>query len=244
MIAIHEKTLKDLEFDTVLEQVSQYCITDLGKNQVLQILPFKTKVNLLNELNLANEYLSSFYNENRIPNHGFEPITKEIRLLNIENSYLETNSFKKIEHISSNCNTILNFLKKFSDYYPTLYQNSSSIEITKVLIEQINLIIDRFGDVKDNASVHLSELRQSITSVKAKINQSFTTALNYYNGLDYLDDIQESVIENKRVLAVKAMYRRKVKGNILGSSKTGSITYVEPEATFEYARELNNLEFE
>lgn len=244
MINIHEKTLKDLEFDTVLEQVSQYCITDLGKNQVLQILPFKTKANLLNELNLTNEYLSSFYNENRIPNHGFEPITKEIRLLNIENSYLETNSFKKIEHISSNCNTILNFLKKFSDYYPTLYQNSSSIAITKALIEQINLIIDRFGDVKDNASIHLSELRQSITSVKAKINQSFATALNYYNGLDYLDEIRESVIENKRVLAVKAMYRRKVKGNILGSSKTGSITYVEPEATFKYARELNNLEFE
>jgi DNA mismatch repair protein MutS2 len=244
MINIHEKTLQDLEFDTVLEQVSQYCITDLGKNQVLKILPFKTKESLLNELNLTNEYLSSFYNENRIPNHGFEPITKEIRLLKIENSYLETSSFKKIEQISSNCNTILIFLKKFGDYYPALYNHSSSIEIAKVVIEHINLIIDRFGDVKDNASPNLSTLRQSITSVKVKINQSFATALNYYNGLDYLDDIRESVIENKRVLAVKAMYRRKVKGNIMGSSKTGSITYIEPEATFKYARELNNLEFE
>ena len=244
MIAIQEKTLKDLEFDTVLEQVSKFCITDLGGNQVLQILPFKSKETLLNELNLTNEYLSSFYNDNHIPNHGFEPITKEIRLLNIENSYLETSSFKKIEHISSSCNTILNFLKKFSDYYPTLYHYSSSIEITKALIEQINLIIDRFGDVKENASSNLFALRQSITAVKAKINQSFATALNYYNGLDYLDEIRESVIENKRVLAVKAMYRRKVKGNIMGSSKTGSIVYVQPEATFKYARELNNLEFE
>jgi DNA mismatch repair protein MutS2 len=244
MINIQEKTLKDLEFNTVLNQISQFCSTDLGKNQVLQILPFKDKEALLNELNLTNEYLSSFYNENRIPSHNFEPITKEIRLLNIDNSYLETSSFKKIEHISSNCNTILNFLKKFSDYYPTLHQNSSSIEITKVLIEQINLVIDRFGDVKDNASSNLLALRQSITSIKAKFNQSFATALNYYNGLDYLDDIRESVIENKRVLAVKAMYRRKVKGNIMGSSKTGSITYVEPETTFKFARELNNLEFE
>ena len=244
MINIHEKTLKDLEFDTVLEQISQFCITDLGKNQVLKILPFKTKESLLNELNLTNEYLSSFYNENRIPNHGFEPITKEIRLLKIENSYLETSSFKKIEQISSNCNTILIFLKKFGDYYPALYNHSSSIEIAKVVIEHINLIIDRFGDVKDNASPNLLALRQSITSVKAKINQSFVTALNHYNGLDYLDEIRESVIENKRVLAVKAMYRRKVKGNIMGSSKTGSIVYVQPETTFKYARELNNLEFE
>ena len=63
MIAIHEKTLKDLEFETVLEQVSKYCITDLGKNQVLQIVPFKTKDSLLNELKLTNEYLSSFNNQ-------------------------------------------------------------------------------------------------------------------------------------------------------------------------------------
>ncbi len=244
MINIQEKTLQDLEFETVLEQVSQYCITDLGKTEVLKILPFKTKETLLNELNLTNEYLSSFYNENRIPNHGFEPISKEIKLLKIENSFLETSSFKKIGNISSSCNSILSFLKKFEEYYPTLYYFSSTIEITKILIEHINLIINRFGDVKDNASPNLLSLRQSINSIKGKINQSFVTALNSYISLDYLDEIRESVVENKRVLAVKAMYRRKVKGNILGSSKTGSIVYIQPETTFRYARELNNLEFE
>ena len=46
------------------------------------------------------------------------------------------------------------------------------------------------------------------------------------------------------MLAVKAMYRRKVKGSIMGSSKTGSIVYIQPETTFQYARELNNLEFD
>jgi DNA mismatch repair protein MutS2 len=40
------------------------------------------------------------------------------------------------------------------------------------------------------------------------------------------------------------MYRRKVKGSILGTSKTGSIAYIEPEAAQRYSRELNNLEFE
>ena len=45
-------------------------------------------------------------------------------------------------------------------------------------------------------------------------------------------------MENKRVLAVKAMHRRKVKGGILGSSKTGSIVYIEPEATLNLTREL------
>jgi DNA mismatch repair protein MutS2 len=244
MINIHEKTLQDIEFNTVLTHVVDYCITDLGKKDVLKITPFKTKEILMQELYLTNEYVSSFYNENRIPNHGFEPITKEIQFLNIENSFLETSSFKKIMNISISCNDILVFLKKFSDYYPNLYKFSSSIEITKQIIDQINTIIDRFGDIKDNATPKLFELRQSINIVKGKINQSFVTALNTYHSSDYLDEIRESVIDNKRVLAVKAMYRRKVKGTIMGSSKTGSIVYIQPETTFQHARELNNLEYD
>src|SRR5699024_4443006 len=54
----------------------------------------------------------------------------------------------------------------------------------------------------------------------------------------------ESVVDHKRVLAVSAIYRRRVKGKILGRSKTGSIVFVQPEKTLRYARELNNLYYE
>ena len=244
MIHIHEKTLQDIEFYTVLRQVSEYCITSLGKEKTLSLLPFSSKDEVIEALSYSNEYLASLHNDNRIPNHGFGPITKELQYLNIENSFLETSSFKKIASISQNCNDIILFLKKFEDYYPNLYQFSSSIEVTKALIENVESIIDRFGDVKDKASDELFRLRQDINAIKGKINQSFASALNTYSTLDYLDDIRESVMDNKRVLAVKAMYRRKVKGAILGGSKTGSIVYIEPETTFRYTRELNNLEFD
>ena len=59
-----------------------------------------------------------------------------------------------------------------------------------------------------------------------------------------MDDIKESVVDNIRVLAVNAMYRKKVKGSILGTSKTGSIIYMQPENTLRYSRELNNLEYD
>ncbi|AEH02391.1 DNA mismatch repair protein MutS [Lacinutrix sp. 5H-3-7-4] len=244
MINIHKKTLQDLEFATVLEQVSEYCVTHLGNQKALQIEPFNNKEALLNALQLTNEYVSSFYNDNRIPNHGFDAITKELQLLRIENTYLETHSLKKIVSISLTANDIVKFLNKFEDYYPNLKQYSLSIEVTTAIIEKIDSVVDRFGDVKDNASALLFELRQSMNKLKGKINSSFTSALNQYHNLEYLDDIRESVVENKRVLAVKAMYRRKVKGAIMGGSKTGSIVYIEPEATLQHTRELNNLEYE
>ncbi|QCE43070.1 endonuclease MutS2 [Psychroserpens sp. NJDZ02] len=244
MINIHEKTLQDLEFSTVLEQVSEYCVTALGNQEALNILPFRDKDTLLNALQLTNEYLSSYYNDNRIPNHGFDTITKELQLLKIENTYLETHSLKKLVSISLTANEIVKFLKKFETYYPSLHQHSLQIEVTTAIIEKVDSVVDRFGDVKDNASALLQQLRQEINKLKGKINSSFTSALNQYHNLEYLDDIRESVVDNKRVLAVKAMYRRKVKGAIMGGSKTGSIVYIEPETTLQHTRELNNLEYE
>jgi len=244
MINIHKKTLQDLEFATVLEQISEYCVTNLGNKKVLEIEPYQDKERLLIALQLTNEYVSSFYNGNRIPNHGFDAITKELQLLHIENTYLETHSLKKIISISLTANEIVKFLNKFEEYYPNLKHFSQRIEVTTALIEKIDNVVDRFGDVKDSASTLLKEIRQSMNKLKGKINSSFTSALNQYHNLDYLDDIRESVVENKRVLAVKAMYRRKVKGAIMGGSKTGSIVYIEPETTLQYTRELNNLEYE
>ncbi|PWK19840.1 endonuclease MutS2 [Xanthomarina spongicola] len=243
-IHIHNKTLHDLELATVLNQVSELCITALGHEKTLKIEPYNNKDSVLNALTLTNEYLASFYNENRIPNHGFETISKELKLLKIENTYLETHSLKKIVSISLTSNEIINFLRKFKEYYPNLNEYASNIEVTKVIIEQVDGIVDRFGDVKDTASPLLLELRQEINKLKGKINQSFASALNTYHQLDYLDDIRESVVDNKRVLAVKAMYRRKVRGAIMRGSKTGSIVYIEPETTLQHSRELNNLEYE
>ena len=115
MINIHQKTLQDLEFYTVLQQVSEHCVTALGRESALQILPFKNREKLLNGLHLTNEYLSSFYNDNRIPNHGFDTISKELKLIRIENTYLEVHSLKKLVSISLTANEIISFLKKFED---------------------------------------------------------------------------------------------------------------------------------
>ena len=244
MITIHEKTLQDLEFSTVLQQVSELGVTHLGNQKALAITPYSNKETLLFSLQLTHEYVSSYYNDNRIPNHGFDAITKELQLLNIENTFLETHSLKKLITISLTVNEIIKFLKKFDEYYPNLNRYASNIEVTTVIIEKIDAIVDRFGDIKDNASPLLSQLRQSINKLKGKINSSFSSALNTYHNLEYLDDIRESIVENKRVLAVKAMYRRKVKGAIMGGSKTGSIVYIEPEITLQHTRELNNLQYE
>ena len=244
MINISQKTLDDLEFDVVKLQVEAYCVTTLGKSKINKLKPLSNKNDISEALILVNEFLSSFENENRIPNHGFEDITDELKLLCIENNFLENEQFRKIASLSIASNILLKFFQKFKEYYPTIFKISNNIEKTNLISNEINSIIDKYGEIRNNASDSLYSIRKSIQSVRNKINTSFNAALSQYNSEEYLDEIRETVMENRRVLAVKAMYRRKVKGSILGASKTGSIVYIEPETTHKYHRDLNNLEFD
>ena len=244
MISITEKTLQDLQFPTVLETISTICNTDIGKQKALEITPFKDKDTLMQALLQTSEYVSSFQNNNAIPNHGFDAISHEIKFLAIEDSFLEVGSFRKIATLSSTVNFLLTYFKKFDDYYPHLNSRASQVELTKDIISSVDAIVDKYGEIKDNASPDLLNTRRDINSVRGKVNQSFGVSMTQYNSLGYLDDIKESFVQNRRVLAVLAMYRRKVKGSILGSSKTGSIAYIEPETTLKYSRELSNLEYE
>lgn len=244
MISINQKTIKDLEFQTVLNTVSSYCVTEIGIEKTLAITPISNEEVLLNSLKQTSEYVASFSNNNALPNHGFETITHDLKFLSIGDSFLELSSFRRFSSISETTNALLQFLKKFNDYYPKIHEKSTSIEYTRVIIQRIEAVIDKYGEIKNDASPDLAHIRSQINVVRGKINQSFGMSLSQYNSLGYLDDIKETIVENRRVLAVLAMYRKKVKGSILGNSKTGSIAYIEPETTFRYSRELNNLEYE
>ena len=112
-------------------------------------------------------------------------------------------------------NTLIVFLKKNKDLYPTLFEATYEQVPIKEIPKEINRVVDKFGEVKDRASDNLHIIRKQMNAVRSKISQSFGAALSSYHGSGFLDDIRETGMGSRRVLAVKAMYRRKVKGNTI-----------------------------
>lgn len=241
---ISEKSLQDLEFSTVLQHISEYCISGLGKEKILETKPLFDKKELFKELHLVDEYVASFQNDNRIPNHGFDNITESVKRLAIENSFIETDAFLKIAATSLTVNEHIKFFKKFEILFPTFFKLTQKIEFTTYVDDEIKKIIDRSGEVKSNASSSLKQIRRGINTVRSKIGASFSSALSKAVAAGYLDDIKETIVDNQRVLAVSAMHRRKVSGSLLGSSKSGGIVYIAPQATLAYSREYQNLVYE
>ncbi len=244
MLTITKKTLQDLEFPTVLDHLVKRCNTELGKENAAGISPIVDKAEMLTVLGQTSEYLASYTNENRIPNHGFDSINNELKLLKIENTVLEISGFRRISSLSDTVQIHKKFFKKFKEYYPLLFEFAETLEENKSITDEIGNVIDKFGEIRDDASVSLRNIRRSINEVRSKINSSFNGALQRYQTADFLDEIRESVVENRRVLAVKAMHRKKVRGTVMGNSKTGSIVYIIPEATLAHTRDLNNLEYD
>ncbi|AZQ44401.1 endonuclease MutS2 [Nonlabens ponticola] len=244
MRKISRKTTEDLEFNTVIDQASAYCVTDDGRDLLKKLQPFASSNKVLRSLDFTHEYLQSFSSDYSIPNHGFDPIDKELQLLGIDNSTLEKESIRRLVQLPRTVNDHIKFFKKTREHFERLYERTTNLEYNTAVPDQVDQVMDRFGEIKDDASPILKDVRRQMNTVRGELNGSFGAALSHYLKLDYLDDIRETVVDNRRVLAVKSMHRRKVKGKIMGSSKTGSISYIEPERVLKLSRKLTELEIE
>ncbi|MDR9400493.1 MAG: DNA mismatch repair protein MutS [Psychroflexus sp.] len=241
---ITNKVLTDLEYPQVCQQLSEYCVTTSGKEKALVYQPFDKKRSLFFHLDMVEEYKSSQYQDHSIPNHGFDNIDHALDQLNIENNRLELISFRKIKTLSETANEQIRFFNKHKGLYPRLHQLSSQVQLTDEIVDTIELVIDKFGEIRNNASARLADIRAQLNDVRSKIGSSFTRALQKYQQDDVLADIKESTLENRRVLAVRSMYKKRVDGKVMGHSKTGSIVFMQPSSTQKYDREFNHLLYE
>jgi DNA mismatch repair protein MutS2 len=105
----------------------------------------------------------------------------------------------------------------------------------------IDSVFDRAGNVKDDASQELSDIRQRMKILRNQINRNFDRELRKLLKDQILGDVTEGFMNERRVLSVQSTYKRKVPGNIHGSSKTGSHTYVEPQTNVLLNNEMEFL---
>ena len=113
---IPNKTFEDLEYIEVLNQCANFAITQLGKDAIQKLKPSVDTEQIQKQLKSVSEFKSSFDNENRIPNHGFESLLDIFPLLKIENSVLAISSFRNMATNTETTNRLIKFLIKFQAY--------------------------------------------------------------------------------------------------------------------------------
>jgi DNA mismatch repair protein MutS2 len=239
---VSEQTLNDLEFPKILQLISEFSFNERTAQMLLDLKPYANRAHLIQDLKSTNEYLSSFESDNQIPFSEFYYMNDFLPLLEIENFYLNVEQFFQIKSNAIQIREITKFILKFKEYFPVLNEIVSQVNYEKEIVKEIDAVFNKHGEMKDDASPELLKIRRQMKDVSARIYELFKKSLTYNS--PYLDDIKESLVDDKRVLAVISGFRKRVKGRFLGTSKTGSISYIEPESVQKPNRELDELKEE
>lgn len=238
---IQPEDLQELEFPALLEEIIPFAFSHKTAERIAQLRPLPIDEAEL-ELKKTAEFLTSFESANAIPFSEYEDIETELKRMCIENYRLDNPSFVKIKNITEQVGRLKKFFPTLSETFPHLLEEVQDIVFHKEIIDKIDRVFNRFGEVKSDASAHLKLLRTEIQHAKKAIQENFNRALTTY--ADVLEDIHETIIDDQRVLAVKSGFKKRVAGRVLGVSKTGSITYIQPESVLKHQFKLRENEEE
>jgi DNA mismatch repair protein MutS2 len=168
-----QQTLNDLEFSTIQEWLVANSIGPTARKRLEILTPSNHFPSIEIELNKVNELVQIRHNGETFPALDFEELTAELRMLPIKNAVLTLEGYIRIIRASELVNALVYFFDKRATDFPLLFQLVESAYFTTEIIDAIEKVFDKTGNVKDDASKLLSEIRQSIKVIRNQINKNF-----------------------------------------------------------------------
>lgn len=240
---VTKENLQELEFPKLLAEISPYAYSPKVAEKILHLKLLKIDEAEIT-LKKTAEYLTSYESSNAIPFSEYEDIEAELKVMHIENFRLENAAFIKIKNLTEQIGKLQKFFPLLAETFPILLEEVMQLDFKKEIVDKIDKVFNRFGEVKSEASPILKSLRTEIQHAKKHIQENFSKTLSHLSSTDFLDEIKETVIDDQRVLAVKSGFKKRVPGRVLGVSKTGSITYIQPESVSRHYFKLREAEEE
>ena len=192
----------------------------------------------------ANEYLCILRTDNSFPNGSVYDLREGLLRLKTSGTYLsETELFQLWKTIESAADINAFFNEKNSALYPELKSISDSLHHFPQISATINNILDKFGNVKDNASPELLQLRRKLMSVTSSINGMMQRLVQRYKQAGVLEkDSMPAIRDGRLVIPVAPMHKRAVKGIVHDESSSGKTFFIEPEEIVEANNSIRELE--
>ena len=169
---ISTSALEKLEFQKVLQYISRYCITENGKKNVSHLIPTENISRATAEGNLVTEAKEILIKNIQPPIEYITDLNESLSQSNIEGTLIESKKILEILHLAIISRNLRAYLKSNSETSPELSKLSNWLFSDKLFEYSIKKIINENGEVNDNASVKLSELRNEIRRTNDELIKS------------------------------------------------------------------------
>jgi DNA mismatch repair protein MutS2 len=240
---IDNSTLEKLEFPKILNYISHYAITEPGKSIILSLRPSADIRTVLNQGKIINEAKDILIEKSPPPLEYISDLSVELAKCKIEGTVLRVKDILDILKLAACSRLLYNFIKENSEIVPLLKQLSNSLFVDKLFEHHIQKVIDENGEVKENASKNLKDIRKNIREKKSDLVRSINKIMKDLNEQKMVMDDYLTLRDGRMVIPIKAEHKRHLKGFIHSESATGQTVYIEPEQTLELNNDIISLTF-
>ena len=234
-------------FDTIRKVIESYCMSPLGVAHTKNMefcAHYDTVLRMLSE---TNEFLSIITTQEEFPLNHFHDATPALHSIRALGSYMSADELFKLRKSLGTIGAISAFFDRKNEEgatpYPHLTTLCSNMQSFNEVMKEIDAILDKFGNIKDNASPLLLSIKQAIQSTTASINGILRRIITEGKMSGILDaDVSPSVRDGRLVIPVAPMNKRKIHGIVHDESATGKTVYIEPGEIVEANNTIRELE--
>ena len=243
---MNTRYISKLEFHKVLENLSMYCSTYLGKELALNLQIYHD-VNIVKQKLTETEEAVNLIYKNSVPSfYDIQDI--HIYLINLESSQsLTIKGLLDLNTIFLCARDLKTYFSK--DYiekedFPILEGLFSSLYTNEGVISKISSSIIDENTLDDKASPELQRIRKKIRNLELDIRSKLNSMIHSSSFSKYVQENVVTIRNDRFVIPIKEEYRAQVKGFVHDVSNAGSTLFIEPISIFELNNEINQLRLE
>lgn len=129
--------------------------------------------------------------------------------------------------------------------FPYLSDEFASLPVFPEIVREIDRCIGKFGEVKDNASPGLADVRRAIAAASGSMQRAMRKVLDRAIQAGVVDkDTTPSLRDGRMVIPVSAAMKRGINGIVHDQSATGKTVFIEPAEVVEAGNRLRELEMD
>ena len=239
-----ENSLRVLEYYRLLNIVSQYADSPLGRSDCLSLAPLQELESIEAEQRLASEMKELVCTKGFISLSSLFDLRPMLRKALRKGIYLEGKDFLSIHNLIKISRQVKDWIHAARSLYPSLWDVVKGIPTCAILVKEIGKSITEDGGISDRASPLLSSLRSQRVTQRRVIEKRLNDILN---SLATSDNNIISVRDDRYVISIRTDKKAVIKGIVHGYSNTHSTCFIEPLAVVEennYLVELTDREKE
>lgn len=245
MKQIDKKSMATLEYAKIINQLSEFTVSELGKTQIKNIQPSKSRPEVIEWLEETDDAVKLYRLKGGMPLGTFYDVRPHLKRMEI-GAVLSGQELIQVGQLLKGVREIFEFyqeLKEEEIELSQLYSISDEIIVLSNLERKIYATLTESGTVVDDASAKLKSTRTSIRQTESDIRDKLNSIVRGSQA-KYLTDNIITMRNDRYVIPVKADSRNVFGGVVHAQSSSGQTLYVEPQSVLDLNNRLKRLQSE